>query len=46
MLIRHDASVGDLPSADVDGGDGGDIAQGSGANGDVLHDFVLRKVEK
>ena len=46
MLISHDASVGDLPGADVDGGDGGDIAQGGGADGDVLHDFVLSKVEK
>jgi hypothetical protein len=39
MLIGHDASVGDLPSADVDGGDGGDIAQSCGADSDVLHDF-------
>jgi hypothetical protein len=38
MLIRHDAGIGNLPSADVDSGDGGDIAQGSGAYGDVLHD--------
>jgi hypothetical protein len=28
-----------LPSADVDGGDGGDIAQSCGADSDVLHDF-------
>ena len=42
MLVGHDASVGDLPSADVDGGDGGDIAQSCGANCDVLHDLYLQ----
>ena len=45
MLIGHDACIGDLPGADVDGGDGWDIAQGGGADGDVLHDFYIYNVK-